>query len=956
MKRLLLFALLFGSVLTGFHYTSFQAPPEFEVPEGFAVEEVYSPEEASTVIALTFDSQGRLVISREDSSIVRLFDEDEDGVFEEEQLVTDQVTNSQGMVFDGSDLLAVGNGPKEGDEDSGLYRVVDEDGDGEGDRVAVVTRAIDGMQEHGPHHPFFGPDGYLYWATGNHTTIRPPPAPLSPLNDYVEGVLALTRPDPRGHANEIRAPGGKFFRKNLQESNSSWELVVGGFRNQYDGAFNLMGELFTFDSDMEWDRDLPWFRPVRTVHAVPGGDYGWRTGSRKLPPYYIDTLPPTANEDRGSPTGVAFYRAYSYPEEYQGMFLQGDWSRGRILMSKLQRDGATYSVSSSGEFVYGEPLNVTDLAVGPDGNVYFSLGGRNTTGGIYRVVYNGPDAMTRPEANGPIEEVLTMPQPRSAWSRQRAREIKAEMGASDWQEGLMAVATDAQARPKRRVRALELLQVFGPDLSADRLMELSDDDAWEMRAASTYYLGLHKTGEARRALAERLGDEDPFVQRRAAEALLRTGVHPPMEAPVSATNDVFPLLSSEDRFVRYAGRTLLRRMNRNSWRQAALQADEYPQAAEALMAYVQTIDNPNTFDVRTLLRRELDLLREDPSNDELIQLIRVMQRTMLEDQGVRSFMDDSEDEENEVTIYRQMGNILLERFPAADSSLNREIARTLVYLEQPGAVDKLIAELDNPDIGRGQQIFYAYALSNLSVGWDESSADRLVSWFEKVDQEGWRGGASFSGYLRHMREDFLANADVPEEYLATASERLAALEEQEAASIPAGGPAESPHDLSDQELAEELIYDPQSFDGDPAAGAVAYQKALCSTCHTFGPLGREFGPDLTTVGQRFARSDLVQSIIYPSRTISDQWDVRKITTTEGSVVSGFIYNENAQEVVVQLPGGGLKTIPKANIESRSKATKSAMPEGLHHYLTQDELVDLLSFLETGPEAIPDSLR
>src|SRR5690606_27177473 len=121
----------------------------------------------------------------------------------------------------------------------------------------------------------------------------------------------------------------------------------------------------------------------------------------------------------------------------------------------------SYSGESS-NFVYGEPLNVTDVDVGPDGNVYFALGGRNTSGGLYRVVYNGANAMQRPAANTPLDRVLTMPMPRSAFSRQAAVDAREEMGAAVWQQSLTAEARNAQASPERRVRALELLQVFGP--------------------------------------------------------------------------------------------------------------------------------------------------------------------------------------------------------------------------------------------------------------------------------------------------------------------------------------------------------------------------------------------------------------------------------------------------------------------------------------------------------------
>jgi putative heme-binding domain-containing protein len=922
----------------------------FQVPEGFAVEEVLSPDAAGSVVAIAFDGRGRLVLARERGPIVTLVDRG-DGTLEE-VVFTEEVHGSQGIFFAGNDLLVVGIGPG---NVTGLYRVFDDDHDGRGDRVELIEATFGGMAEHGPHAIYFGPDGYLYWTLGNMAYVRSTPAPLSPFRHHREGVLApLTQTDARGHATEYRAPGGTFVRTSRVDPAAEWEVVAGGFRNQYDGAFNLFGELFTFDSDMEWDRDLPWFRPIRSVHVVPGADYGWRTGSRKMPKHYLDTAPPMEELGRGSPTGVIFYQAYNYPREYWDMFVQADWSRGRIVMGRLARDGATYRQESQ-DFVHGTPLNVTDVDVGPDGNLYFALGGRNTSGGIYRVVYRGPNAMARPPARTPLDQVLTMPQPRAAYSRRLAQEIKAQVGERRWQQGLTSEVRDPRAAPDRRVRALELLQVFGPGLDESLLSSLRDDASWEVRAASTFYLGLHATESARRELVGRLGDADPFVQRRAAEALVRTGIHPAMPAPVSAVEDVFPLLASPDRFVRYAGRELLRRINRNQWQEAALRLDGYPQAAEALLAYVQTIDAPSTKDVTLLLNRQLELLRADPSEDELRQLIRVMQLTMLEDQGL-TFATLGSGNAAQPGQYPQIAALLLERFPAADQGLSQEMTRVLTYLRTPALVDRLAAELHDPRNSREQQIFYAYALSRLEVGpgsWDDTAVERVSSWFEKVHHEGWRGGASFAGYLNLVRDGFLAR--LPEPRRALASARFEALSPpQVAAASPGGGGMQAM--LSMAELEEELIYNVHMFSGDPAAGAPAFQKALCATCHTFGGLGMEFGPDLTTVGQRFSRADLVRKLMRPNEYVSDLWMVYNLTRTDGRTVAGTIYREDAQEVVVQVVGGALVSIPRAEIASRVRSEASPMPAGLLARLSLNEARDLILLLEAGTSALPDSLR
>src|SRR5690606_33212630 len=142
--------------------------------------------------------------------------------------------------------------------------------------------------EHGPHALIIGADGYLYWVLGNHTALTDSSSFFSPHRNYEEGNLLPYYTDPRGHAANVRAPGGTIARTPLSSPGSQWELFAGGFRNAYDASFNLIGELFTLDSDMEWDINLPWYRPVRTNHIVPGGEYGWRTGSGKWPDYYLD--------------------------------------------------------------------------------------------------------------------------------------------------------------------------------------------------------------------------------------------------------------------------------------------------------------------------------------------------------------------------------------------------------------------------------------------------------------------------------------------------------------------------------------------------------------------------------------------------------------------------------------------------------------------------------------------
>jgi putative heme-binding domain-containing protein len=907
------------------------APPvspgaRFQVPPGFVVETAADAERTGSVVAITFDSRGRPVLSREKGPVYILEDRDKDGVFETFLTFTETVTNCQGLYFLGNDLLAVGDGPS----GTALYRIYDRNGDSVGDETVTLTRFSGGMGEHGPHSIFLGPDGLLYVDLGNHSGIAPTPSPRSAYQNYEEGQLLPVYYDPRGHARQIRAPGGTIFR--IDQDAKNWEMFAGGFRNHYDSAFNEFGELFTWDSDMEWDIDLPWYRPLRTVHIVPGGEYGWRTGSGVWPDYFIDNLPPMAEQGRGSPVGVEFYLHQVYPKKYHNAFILGDWSRGRILMSFLRKEGATYRAVEE-DFVLGEPINVTDLEVGPDGFLYFATGGRSTEGGLYRVAYRDSAAQKKPQTTG-INAALEQPQHRSAWGRARIKEIQRELGPR-WSRDLEATLNDKQTAAPRRVRALELLQVYGPQPSFERLLQLGKDQNWEVRAASAYYLGLHATPQSRRELALHLADTEPFVRRRVLEALVRARIEPSLEAEFDVAKHLVPLLGDPDRWVRFAAVKTLQRTNRNLWREAVLQETRPLPAIEGMLAMVQTARGTN--DIDPLLRKELEFIKGELEPEDLLRLLRVVHLTFVHDEGVER-----------VQLYQEIGRRLLERFPSRDMRINREIARTLAHLQTPGAIGKILEELAREDSSRLDQIFYAYCLRNLRAGWTEDQQKTMVRWFAKTQVEKWRGGASFVGYLENIWKSWLGNLPYNDQGRATTL--LASLAPPP--TLSEGKPATSftrrsdVSVLSDQELAEYLVWDPMAYKPSPADGSALYQKARCANCHLFNGLGYEAGPDLSDIGKRFRRKDLVEATLFPNKTISDLWAAVEITTTDGESHVGTILSQDPQEVVLNQIGGKI-TIPTNKIRSRVMSKRSFMPEGLLDNLSLREAVALMQFLEKG---------
>ena len=213
---------------------------------------------------------------------------------------------------------------------------------------------------------------------------------LHRADDLGRGLPPAAAWDASGHARGILAPGGWIYK--TDPDGKTWELISIGYRNQYDIAFNRDGELFTYDSDMEWDMNTPWYRPTRVCHAVDGSEFGWRSGTGNWPDYYPDNLPPVVNVGPGSPTGIAFGYGAKFPAKYQDALFLCDWSYGKLYAVHLKPDGGTYKGELE-EFVTGTPLPLTDIVVNPkDGAMYFTIGGRKTTSGLYRVTYVGKES------------------------------------------------------------------------------------------------------------------------------------------------------------------------------------------------------------------------------------------------------------------------------------------------------------------------------------------------------------------------------------------------------------------------------------------------------------------------------------------------------------------------------------------------------------------------------------
>lgn len=118
---------------------------------------------------------------------------------------------------------------------------------------------------------------------------------------------------------------------------------------------------------------------------------------------------------------------------------------------------------------------------------------------------------------------------------------------------------------------------------------------------------------------------------------------------------------------------------------------------------------------------------------------------------------------------------------------------------------------------------------------------------------------------------------------------------------------------------------------------------MCLACHFINGTGRDFGPDLSHLGNRASREAILESLLEPSKVIAPGFQPAVIETSEGTL-SGFIVKEDNHALHLKLPTGQTQTIITNRVTSRKTLPVSLMPEGQLQALTAQEAADLLAYL------------
>ncbi len=822
-------------------------PEALETLPGFKLDLVRTADPATegSWISIAKDPQGRLLVGGERKEpISRLTLKD--GVVVKAEILKIPLSEVMGMrfAFDSLYLNARGNNA-EGQEIFGLWRCRPTGDDFS--QPVLLREWKGGGGDHGAHAILLDPDGkHLDIVCGNFVDVPADVLPTSPHRNYADDLVLPRAEDGNGFGAGRKPPGG--FVARMDPDGSHLELVASGERNTYCVAFDHDGELFGFDSDMEWDWGTPWYRPVRVFHATSGADHGFREGASKWPEYYHDSLPATVTIGIGCPTGVEFGTGAKFPAKYQRAFFIEDWTYGRLIAVHLSPEGSSYTGTWENfiapkalhdKTAKKSPLNMTGLVIGDDGAMYFTTGGRHTQGALYRVTYEGAESTAPAE----LHDV----------GGNEARALRHQLEAFDGHENAKAV-----------------------------------DAAW-------------------------------------------------------------PQLASADRFLRYAARIAIESQPIEQWKARAL-AEKDPEAALTILLSVARLGGTASQAelLQALAKFPLAQLKGEAQQLEKLRVIEVALS--------RSGKPAPE-------VAAPLIAELSPSYPAGSVSLNRELCQVLLALNAPNTIErtlKLLAAAPTQE----EQLNYIVALRTITEGWTpelrrqyfkwwtikrnpSQHPEQTLKWFAEAGRE-YGDGASFGNFLVKVRRTAIDHVPQPE---------LAALQPV------LDSWAEPAPKLKVSKKKRTLVQDWKMADleGDLATagqrrnfaqGQDAVYASQCLMCHRMGDEGGSVGPDLTAIASRFSRRDILESIIEPSKVISEQYANSEIVLNNGTTIIGRVVSDDGEKLLVRpsMLAPDMQEVAKADIKTREFSKISPMPPGLLNMLTKDEILDLLAYLEAGGHA------
>jgi putative heme-binding domain-containing protein len=135
--------------------------------------------------------------------------------------------------------------------------------------------------------------------------------------------------------------------------------------------------------------------------------------------------------------------------------------------------------------------------------------------------------------------------------------------------------------------------------------------------------------------------------------------------------------------------------------------------------------------------------------------------------------------------------------------------------------------------------------------------------------------------------------------------------------------------------------------GDAGRGRDLFFKSAglqCISCHRIAGQGSTLGPDLSAIGKKYGRGQILESILEPSKSVDPAYVMYLAETKDGQVYTGLLGQKTAEWVVLKAVGDKEVRLPAAEVQTLVPQKNSLMPELLLRDLTIQQAADLVDFL------------
>ncbi len=859
-----------------------------------------------------------------------------------------------------------------------IFVLTDTDGDDKADNKEILFSMLGGKQhDHGAHAIVYGPDGKLYFNYGN--------AGMGIIDGRGEAISDV-------HGRPAKADGKPFHQAMLFRCNpdgSELEVLAHNFRNPYELAVDSYGSIWQSDNDDDGNKG------TRINYIMEYGNYGYtdemtgagwrtrRTGMHEEIPlrhWHLNdpgVVPNLLQTGAGSPAGLIVYEGKLLPEVFQNQMIHCDPGPNVVRAYPVQTVGSGYMADivplmSNPADPWFRPV---DVCAAPDGSLFVAdwydpgVGGHQmgdqAQGRIYRIAPKGSKYKIDASSIDDAESAVKALQSPNMATRYLAQEKLKALGTKA--EPTLA-ALLKHDNPRMQARALFMLA--GVEGKTDQYVQKAlKSDRVELRMAALRAARLYHTDRLADYIRQLTEDPSRQVLREALVALR--------------------YLPSPDAAALWTALALQHKPG-DRWYLEALGLAADPRAEEFFNAWLQAVGEQwNTPAGR-------DIVWRMRSPKALPLLAKIISDTTLSAKNMERYFrafdfhaDASKDaylmqltqtdHPEKSTIQRLVFSHISAEKVKSSPSLQRQLDQSLALVKgTPQFIDWVrrynmtsqVPELERlfmtePNSGMGQEavrIIYQWAGLSFFENKLRSNDEEVVgitlsamthlgghdAWLsmKEVALDSQRNMAIRRKAVKAMgtgwvaEDSLLAVLDrglLPSDLETTAATTLLTAIKgsvREAASgyldIPEG---------SELPAVTELV----AMKGDASQGKLVYDK-FCSTCHIAQGIGVDFGPELSSIGDKLSRDGLYAAIIYPDAGINFGYEGYMIKTTSGETAVGYIASRTDDEIVLKKMGGITSTYRQSDIASMQELENSLMTSGFHRVMSQDDLVNLVEYL------------